>query len=333
MTVTPLSSTPAEPKIDLSVAVPCYNEAAVLQELHRRVTAVCSGITPHYEIVLANDGSSDDSWPIIVSLTASDNHVVGVNLSRNHGHQLALSAGLAYCRGARILILDADLQDPPELLPEMMSRLDAGADVAYGQRTSRAGEPLFKRLSAYLFYRLIGGLTDCPIPADTGDFRLITRRVLSVFNAMPENHRFIRGMIAWVGFQQVAVPYAREPRFAGTTKYPLPRMLIFALDAITSFSVRPLRLAFFAGFALCGLALALLGYSVYAYFAGETIRGWTSVMGVVLISLAAQFLFLGLIGEYVGRLYLEAKKRPLFVVQEVARGGAAEDTHSFGVTT
>lgn len=306
--------------LPLSVVVPCYNEASVLAECHRRVSAVCQRVAADYEIVFVNDGSSDETWPILVSLAHADSRVVALDLSRNHGHQLALTAGLARCRGARILIIDADLQDPPEALPEMMELADRGFDVVYGKRRSRAGETLFKRVTAFIFYRLLNYFSDQHIPEDTGDFRLITERVLDVFNSMPENHRFIRGMISWVGFKQTPYLYDRSPRLAGTTKYTLRRMLRFALDAVTSFSVKPLRLSLYLGLALCGLSIALLIYSVYAYFVQETVRGWTSIISVILLFLAAQFLFLGLIGEYVGRLYLEVKHRPLFVIRQVVGG-------------
>ncbi len=307
----------------LSVVAPCYNEAAVLSELHGRISRACRLVTADYEIVLVNDGSSDNSWPLLLCMAAEDPRVVAVNLSRNYGHQMALTAGLSYAAGERILIIDADLQDPPELLPQMMALMDQDADVVYGKRRSRAGETLFKRSTAYLFYRLLNWLTEQDLPSDTGDFRLISRRVLDVFHAMPEKHRFIRGMIAWVGFRQVPLLYDREPRLAGETKYTLRKMLHFALDAITSFSVKPLRLAFYSGGLLCALSLALMAYSIFAYFAHETIRGWTSMVALMLFFLAAQFVFLGLIGEYVGRLYMEAKHRPLFVVEEVAASGCS----------
>ena len=313
-----------EATIKVSAVAPCYNEAGVLAEFHRRMSAAASFVTDEYEIVLVNDGSCDDSWPVLLSLAAEDPHLVAINLSRNHGHQLALTAGLAYCRGQRILIIDADLQDPPELLSGMMALCDGGADIVYGRRRSRAGESIFKRLTAFLFYRVLNLFTDQHIPEDTGDFRLITRRVLDVLNSMPENHRFIRGMVSWVGFKQVPFLYDRSPRFAGETKYPLRKMLRFALDAITSFSVRPLRLAFYAGGILCAFSILLLAFSIGAYFVDRTIRGWTSIMAVMLFFLAAQFLVLGLIGEYVGRLYMETKHRPLFIVEDIVAGGRPE---------
>jgi dolichol-phosphate mannosyltransferase len=314
--------------VRLTVVSPCFNEADVLLEFHERVTEVCRRLVPDYEIVLVDDGSSDATWPILAELASRDPHMVCISLSRNHGHQIALTAGLHYCRGERILIIDADLQDPPELLGEMMKLADEGNDVVYGMRKTRAGESVYKKLTAYLFYRVLNALADREIPKDTGDFRLITRRVLDILNAMPENHRFIRGMISWAGFRQVPLLYDRHARFAGETKYTLRKMLSFGLDAITSFSVKPLRLAFYAAFIISGASVLLLAYSVFAYFATNTVRGWTSLIAVMLFFLSAQFLVLGLIGEYLGRMYLEAKRRPLFVVQNVVYGCQIESRKS-----
>jgi dolichol-phosphate mannosyltransferase len=315
--------------VKISVVVPCYNEADGLSEFYERTSAACCQVTNDYEIVFVNDGSSDATWPCILTFAQRDPHVVGINLSRNHGHQLALTAGLTYCAGETIFIIDADLQDPPELLSPMLKLIHSGADVVYGQRRSRAGESLFKKWTAFLFYRLLNAFTDRHIPKDTGDFRLITRRVLDVFNAMPENHRFIRGMISWVGFKQVPFLYDRSARFAGKTKYTFSKMLRFSLDAITSFSIKPLRVALYSAFALSAISCLLLVYSILAYFESRTIRGWTSITAIILFFIAAQFLFLGLIGEYVGRLYLETKNRPLFVVQDViSRQTLARSTDS-----
>jgi glycosyltransferase involved in cell wall biosynthesis len=308
----------------LSVVAPCYNEAPCLPEFYQRMSDACRRCATNYEIILVNDGSSDGSWPELVDLASRDPHLVCVNLSRNHGHQLALTAGLTYCRGERILIIDADLQDPPELLEEMMGKVDRGADVVYGMRRRREGESLFKRSTAFLFYRILDVLAEREIPRDTGDFRLITRRVLDILNAMPETHRFIRGMVSWIGFNQVPLVYDREPRFAGHTKYSIRKMLDFAVDAVTSFSVKPLRLAFYAALILSAVAMLLLVYSLAGYVFFSAVRGWTSMISVMLIFLAAQFMFLGLIGEYVGRMYLEVKRRPLFVVQSVVCGESAE---------
>ena len=231
----PVSST----RVGLSVVVPCFNEEDNLGELWRRVTDVCKETCGHdYEFVLVDDGSKDKTWEIIQKLTEDDDNVVGVRLSRNHGHQLALSAGLENCSGKRILIIDADLQDPPELLPKMMEMMDTGIDVVYGQRKDRAGETFFKRLTAKMFYRVLDSLVDIKIPLDTGDFRLMSRRVLEGLISMPEQHRFVRGMVSWLGFRQEPLYYDRHERFAGETNYPLSKMAKFAIDAITSFSVK-----------------------------------------------------------------------------------------------
>ena len=308
---------------DLSVVVPCFNEEAVVAELHRRLTAACSRLGPSYELVLVNDGSTDRTWPLLVELSASDPHLVLVNLSRNFGHQLALSAGLGLCRGRRILILDADLQDPPELLPDLLRTMDeAGADVVYGRRRRREGDSASKRLTASLFYRLIGALTDVPIPRDTGDFRLLSRRALDALLAMPERHRFIRGMVSWIGFRQVPLVYDRQARFAGTTKYPLRKMLRFAADAITAFSIKPLALASWAGGLTALFALGLLAYSFASYLGwvgGKVEPGWTSLMAAIAILGSVQLLVLGILGEYLGRMYEQAKGRPLYIIADIVR--------------
>lgn len=310
------------PEPRLSVVAPCYNEADCLEQLHARVTEVCRAEVGEgrYEIVLVDDGSSDRTWQSIRALAAADPHITGVTLSRNHGHQLALSAGLTVCRGQRILIIDADLQDPPELLPEMMRLMDEGADVVYGQRRSREGESWFKEITAKAFYRLFDRLVEFPIPLDCGDFRLISRRALDVLNAMPEQHRFIRGMVSWIGFEQVPVYYERQARYAGKTSYPFTKMLRFAFDAITSFSVRPLRIASYLGMTFGLLALLALVYTLIGWALGHTVLGWTSVMTVILLLGSAQLIVIGVVGEYLGRLCLEAKQRPLYVIDQIARG-------------
>ncbi len=302
----------------LSVVIPCYNEAEGVGELHRRVTDVChANVGDDYELVLVNDGSKDTTWQLIRALSQTDNHVVAINLSRNHGHQLALSAGLQLCRGERVLILDADLQDPPELLAQMMARMDAGCEVVFGQRVKREGETAFKKASAYFFYRLLDRMTDIAIPTDTGDFRLMSRRAVDILNSMPEHHRFIRGMVSWIGLRQEALPYERAERFAGETKYPLSKMIRFAIDAITGFSVRPLRIASYCGAGFGIAALLLLVYALAHYFTGRNVEGWTSLAVIILALGSAQLLVAGVMGEYLGRLYVESKKRPLFIVQEV----------------
>jgi dolichol-phosphate mannosyltransferase len=276
-----------------------------------------------YEILFINDGSRDSSWSIIERLAQSDPHVVGVNLSRNHGHQLALTAGLDISRGERILIIDADLQDPPELLAPMLDTMEREqADVVYGVRKSRAGETAFKRATAHGFYRLLSRATDVDIPLDAGDFRLMSRRALDALLALPEQARFIRGMVAWIGFRQVPFAYDRDVRFAGVTKYPIRKMLRFALDALTAFSSAPLKLASLVGLALSAGSVILILYIAYGWLAGRIIPGWTSLMLVVVVIGAVQMFVLAMMGEYIGRLYNEAKHRPLYIVQDIV--GRAE---------
>lgn len=304
----------------LSVVVPCYNEEQVLGELYRRLSNACRLESDNYEIVLVNDGSRDNTWAVMQSLANADEHIVIVSLSRNSGHQLALSAGLTVCRGDRILIIDADLQDPPEMLGPMMRALDDGADVAYGRRRERAGELWFKRLTASLFYRLIARLSETPIPTDTGDFRLITRRLLDVLLTMPERHRFIRGMVSWIGFKQVAIEYDREPRFGGESKYPLMKMVRFACDAIVSFSTKPLILAAWLGFFASLMSVAIIVYTIVSWLFFATVPGWTSLIGAVALIGGIQLMVLGIFGAYLGRLYEQCQARPLFVIDSIVRG-------------
>ncbi|MBV8192999.1 MAG: glycosyltransferase family 2 protein [Alphaproteobacteria bacterium] len=304
----------------LSVVAPCYNEQEVLPEFVRRVGAVLDGIGGTGEIVLVDDGSADGTWAVMAKSAADDPRVVAVRLMRNHGHQLALTAGLSVCRGARVLIIDADLQDPPELLPEMMALMDQGADVVYGQRRQRNGESLFKRASAAAFYRLIGRLTDVAIPTDAGDFRLVNRRVLDLLLAMPERHRFLRGMIAWIGGNQVPLVYDRQARAAGQSKYPLAKMVRFAVDAITAFSVVPLMASMTIGWVMAAVGLGFFVYSIVGWALGATLPGWTSLMAAVGLLGGMQFLMLGIIGAYLGRLYDQSKGRPLFMISEIVGG-------------
>ncbi len=304
----------------LSIVVPCYNEAACLAVLHARVSAAAhAAVGDDHEIVLVNDGSRDDSWAVMERLAAADPRLVAINLSRNHGHQLALTAGLDLCAGERILIIDADLQDPPELLGDMLATMAAErADVVYAVRRRREGETFFKKLTASIFYRVLDRVTDTPIPIDTGDFRLMSRRALNAFLSLPEQARFIRGMVAWVGFRQVPFAYDRDERLAGESKYPLGKMIRFALDAVTGFSTAPLRLASHLGLVLTGLSLLLFAYIAVGWISGSAVQGWTSTMLVVVFLGAVQMFVLGMIGEYLGRLYVESKRRPLYMVADVA---------------
>ncbi|MDJ0278559.1 glycosyltransferase family 2 protein [Sphingomonas sp. 2R-10] len=304
----------------LSVVVPCYNEAACLDVLHARISAAARAVVgDDHEIVLVNDGSRDQSWAVMERLAASDPRLVAINLSRNHGHQLALTAGLDLCAGERILIIDADLQDPPELLSDMIATMESeSADVVYAVRRKREGETFFKKLTAAAFYRVLDRVTDTPIPLDTGDFRLMSRRALDALLSLPEQARFIRGMVAWVGFRQVPFPYDRDERLAGESKYPLGKMIRFALDAVTGFSTAPLRLASHMGLVLTGLSLLLFAYIAIGWISGSAVQGWTSTMLVVVFLGAVQMFVLGMIGEYLGRLYVESKRRPLYLVADVA---------------
>lgn len=307
------------PRPRLSVTSPCYNEEAGLPELHRRLTAACKEVAgDDYEIILVNDGSSrDDTWGAICRLHDADPHVIGVDLSRNFGHQAALTAALSLSRGERIFILDADLQDPPELLAAMWREMDAGADVAYGKRRSRDGESKRKKVTALLFYRVLRQLIDFDIPTDTGDFRLISRRVLDALLSMPEAHRFIRGMVSWIGFKQVPVEYDRQSRYAGETGYTFAKMINFALDAITAFSAKPLRIGLYAGMALVGFSWLGIVYSLVSWLFFSTQPGWTSLIIAVMLLGGAQIFMLALIGEYVSRTFVQTKGRPLYFFREI----------------
>jgi len=318
-------STPSHPGAGssapyLSVVLPCYNEGQVIRETHRRVTAVCRGVGEPYEIIVVNDGSTDNLWAELLQLTGEDPHVVAVNLSCNHGHQLALSAGLQFARGERVLIMDADLQDPPELLPDMLRKMDEGVDVVYAQRRSRPGDSPAKRLFCALFYRLLDKLADTPIPLDTGDFRLISRRVCDLILAMPERHRFIRGMVSWVGYRHEPILYDRDARFAGETKYPLRKLMALAVDGIISSSLKPLAFATVIGSITSVIGLLLLLYALYSWlFVGRTPQGWASLLITVVFLGGLQLLMLGLMGEYLGRIHEQVRGRPMFLVESVVR--------------
>lgn len=305
------------PDLVLSVVVPCHNESAALPILLPRLLKVCADVAARYEIILVDDGSTDLTWQTIEHWSGQDQRIKGILLARRYGQQVALTAGLSVARGERIFIIDADLQDPPELLPEMMQAINDGADVAFGQRRSRDGEGWFKQLSARWFYRVMKLAGDDALPVDAGDFRLFNRRVWEMLQSMPERQRYLRGMIAWIGLKQVAIPYDRQPRQAGETHYPLRRMLHFAMDAITSFSVAPLRLSLWLSL-FCGvLALLMLGYVANSWITGDIVPGWTSLACIMLFFFGLQFFCIGMIGEYVGRIYLESKRRPLFIIDRI----------------
>jgi polyisoprenyl-phosphate glycosyltransferase len=283
----------------------------------RRVSPT-TAVGDKYQIVYVNDGSTDATWAGIDRLARKDAHVIGINLSRNFGHQIAVTAGLEYAGGDYCFLIDADLQDPPELLKPMLEKLRAEqADIVYGQRVKRSGESRTKLLTAAAFYRLLRALADIPIPADTGDFRLVTRRVVETVRALPEQQRFLRGMFAWVGFRQLPFPYERHQRFAGTSKYPFARMLRFSMDAFTGFSIAPLRASMFAAVMSMAVAILLALYVVIAALRGNTVPGWASVMIAVVFFSSVQLFVLGIIGEYLGRVMIESKRRPLFVIESI----------------
>jgi dolichol-phosphate mannosyltransferase len=309
----------------ISVVLPIHNEAGTLAELHRRLTSALGGLGS-YEIVLVDDGSLDDSWRLMSDLAKTDPHVRLLRLSRNFGHQAALTAGLDAARGEAVIVMDADLQDPPEVIPSLVAKWQEGFDVVYGVRTTREGETRFKLWTAAAFYRTLRWMTHVDIPADAGDFRLLSRRAVDALALMPERARFLRGMTSWVGFRQVAVEYEREARYAGKTNYSRRRMIAFALDAITSFSTAPIRIVTTLGFVLVIFCAGVLGWTVYVkLFTDTAVAGWTSLLAVVLLLGGMQFVALGIIGQYVARIFEEAKQRPLYLVSERVDGGAMLD--------
>ncbi len=306
---------PTHPKY--SIVVPVCNEQDTVLEMHRRMAAVMDGLDGPTELLLVNDGSRDGSLSLMRDLATRDPRVKVLSFSRNFGHQVAITAGIDYAAGDAVVVIDADLQDPPEVIPELVKEWQAGAELVYAQRAERAGETLFKKFTASFFYRLIASVTDLQIPVDTGDFRLMDRKVVEALKQVREHHRFMRGLSVWVGFKQKGVTYARQERYAGSTKYPLKKMVRFATDGITSFSYVPLQLATTAGFVFAGLALltipvvAALRLVDSGFFFGQA----TTLVSVLFLG-GIQLIFLGIIGEYLGRIYDEVKQRPLYILSE-----------------
>ncbi|PDT84535.1 glycosyltransferase [Bradyrhizobium sp. Y36] len=319
----------------LSIVVPCFNEQEGIAHLVERCRASAATIFgDDYEVILIDDGSTDNTWDMIREEIGKCAQVTGIRLSRNFGHQIALTAGLAAVKGSVVLVIDADLQDPPELVGPMLQRMrETRADVVYGQRRSRAGEGWFKKKSASLFYRLLERTTDIIIPRDTGDFRLMSRRVADLVARMPERDRFIRGMVASLGFRQVPFVYDRQERFAGRTKYPLRKMVAFATDAFLGYSMVLLRFSSLAALGMFLVLLVVAGYSLYSWMYLEVVPGWTSLMISTILASLFQLVSLSIIGEYVGRIYLSSKERPLFVVDAIERRGhdGGEPAASAGV--
>jgi dolichol-phosphate mannosyltransferase len=301
----------------LSVVVPCFNEEQVIEETHRRLTQAVASLLDDYEIVYVDDGSIDETSKKLAAIQSRDSHTLVIRLSRNFGHQIAVTAGLEYVRGDAVVLIDADLQDPPEIIATMVARWREGFDVVYGVRESREGETAFKKFTASVFYRLINKLSEIEIPLDTGDFRLMDRRVVTALRQMKEKHRLLRGMTSWVGFNQTAVPYARASRWAGESKYPLKKMVLLALDGIISFSTVPLRFVTVIGASFSFLSILGVIYALcLRLFTSIWVPGWTLIFISLLLIGGLQLICLGIIGEYIGRVYNEAKDRPLFLVRE-----------------
>jgi len=302
----------------ISVVIPAYNEEEVIRHCYDKLSEVMFDTSYEYELVFVNDGSKDQTLGILDDLARLDEHVRIVNFARNFGHQAAVTAGINVSRGDCVVIIDADLQDPPEVIHQMLEKWEEGYDVVYGKRRKRKGETIFKLASASLFYRFLQRMSDTEIPRDTGDFRLIDRKVVHVFNRMTEKNKFIRGIISWIGFNQTFVEYDRNERFAGTTKYPLRKMLAFASDGIFSFSSKPLKLITRMGTMTVLLAFVVLVYSLCAklFDLPTVMPGWTSIMTAITLFSGVQMLSLGVMGEYIGRIYDESKGRPQYIVRE-----------------
>lgn len=319
----------------LSLVLPVYNEEETLPELHRRLSAFLGDIGVTWEVVLVDDGSKDRSLEMLRAMARAEPRYRVLSFGRNFGHQIAISAGLDVADGDAVVVMDADLQDPPEVVRDMLAKFDEGFDVVYGIRTKRHGETIFKRVTAAGYYRLLRALLGFEVPLDAGDFRLMSRPVVLALRSLRERHRFVRGMVAWIGFKQTRVYYERPARFAGETKYPLSKMLKFAVDGITSFSIIPVRLATYLG-AFTGVLAVLIGvWAVVQKLRGApTVEGWTTIMMLIALSSSAQLLVMGVLGEYVGRIYEEVKRRPLYTVQErinlpeSAAGSSRADGHA-----
>ncbi|MBI3291725.1 MAG: glycosyltransferase family 2 protein [Elusimicrobia bacterium] len=299
----------------ISVIIPLYNEEAILPLLYQRLTDVLTAVGEPYEILLVNDGSTDGTPVLSYELANRDPHITAINLSRNFGHQIAITAGLDYSRGEAVITMDGDLQDPPEVIPELMRRWRESYEVVYAIRINRPGETWFKKATAHVFYRVLRWFSQMDIPIDTGDFRLMSRKVVAQLKTLRERSRFLRGLSRWVGFKQIGVPYERAPRCVGSTKFSFFRMFHFALDGVISFSLFPLRISVYCGLAVSILCFGCLLYALYARFIlHRTVEGWTSLM-VILLGVGGVILInLGILGEYVGRIYEETKRRPLYIV-------------------
>ncbi len=301
----------------ISLVIPCYNEQDVLPELRRRLQELVNQYSCPVEVVLIDDGSKDQTWPLLNQYAQEDNFIKAIRLSRNFGHQTAITCGLDQTRGEVVVILDADLQDPPELIPEMIKEWSDGYDVVYGQRKKREGEALSKKFFAFAFYRIFEKIAGLEVPKDTGDFRLMDRRAVDALQSLRERHRFVRGMVSWIGYHQKALQYDRPERFAGVTKYPFRKSLFLAIDAITSFTYAPLRLASYLGVATSALAFFYIVVIVFLKVLGINFPGYTSIMASILLLGGVQLTVLGILGEYVGRIFEQGQQRPLYLVDQI----------------
>ncbi|MBI4057616.1 MAG: glycosyltransferase family 2 protein [Elusimicrobia bacterium] len=309
----------------LSVIIPGYNEEEVLPFLREKLDHVLGRLSVRSEVVLIDDGSRDRSAEIMREFARQDSRYKALLLSRNYGHQMAITAGLDHAAGDVVVVLDADLQDPPELIPEMLAKWKEGYQVVYGQRTTRQGDSWAKKVTAGIFYRFIRRLSGVDIPRDAGDFRLMDRKVVDALKRMPEHHRFVRGMVAWAGFRQCPIFFERPPRKAGTTKYPWRKMFQFALDAIFAFSVIPLRISTGIGLLIMGFSMLEILWILYLRFIlNITVKGYSSILIAILLLGGLNLLILGILGEYIGRIYIEAKNRPLYLVQEFVAHPSAD---------
>ncbi|MDR3583799.1 MAG: glycosyltransferase family 2 protein [Desulfosporosinus sp.] len=303
--------------ISYSIIVPVYNEEAVIDQTYRRLKQVMDSTKEPYELIFVNDGSCDHTTALITGFGYQDDAVKLITFSRNFGHQIAITAGMDYASGAAVVVIDADLQDPPELILDMIAKWKEGYSVVYAKRTKRKGETFFKKQTARLFYRILNISTDLDIPMDTGDFRLLDRKVCEEIKRLPEKNRYVRGLVSWVGFQQTAVEYERNERFAGETKYPLKKMIKLSLDGLTSFSSKPLKIANYAGAALFLFGLIYLAVLLLLKISTTSvIAGWNLVMAMQLVLTGILLTMMGIIGEYIGRIYDETRDRPLYIVSE-----------------
>lgn len=309
-----------------SIIVPVYNEELVVEASYQRLKEVMDTTGESYELIFVNDGSRDKTAEMVAELCTRDENVRLINFSRNFGHQTAITAGMDNSSGQAVVVIDADLQDPPEVILDMIKKWKEGYDVVYGKRLKRKGETFFKKITAKLFYRLLSSMTNVDIPVDTGDFRLLDRKVCDVMSSLTEKNRYVRGLVSWVGFKQTAVEYVRDERFAGETKYPLKKMLKFAMDGITSFSYKPLKLSTYLGFLTAALSfIYLIVVLILKLCTSLTVPGWTSILCVSLIFNGITLMMLGIIGEYIGRIYDESKNRPLYVIREKIGFGDEEN--------